>query len=103
MIKVRIVRRKGSHAERWDMDQLNRIKGTPWEPQPGSGSQEIRATIRPIREDEPAPARIPEGVPQIKRKHRFPIRMKDIVDHGPTEGCPGCRNKLIGDIQAPSH
>ena len=69
VIKVRTVRRKGTHAERWDMDQLNRIRGTPWEPQPGSGSQEIRAKIRPIRQDEPAPARIPEGVPVTRRKH----------------------------------
>ena len=27
--------------------------------------------------------------------------MKDIDDHGPSEDCKGCSNKMIGDIQAP--
>ena len=41
VIKVRTVRRKGSEEERWNIVQLNDMKGSPWEPQPGVDSSDI--------------------------------------------------------------
>ena len=35
-IKVRTVRRKGTDTERWNVVQIQEMKGTPWEPTPGS-------------------------------------------------------------------
>ena len=34
-IKVRTIRRKGTKAERWNKEEFNAMKGTPWEPVPG--------------------------------------------------------------------
>ena len=41
VIKVRTIRRKGSEEERWNIVQVDRMKGTPWEPQPGRNSFNI--------------------------------------------------------------
>ena len=32
--KVRTVRRKGSHEDRWNWDEFNKMQGVPWEPIP---------------------------------------------------------------------
>ena len=39
-IKVRSIRRKGSEEERWNWEEFNGIKGTPWEPSPGHPERE---------------------------------------------------------------
>ena len=44
VIKVRTIRRKGSDNERWDLVQLNEMRGTPWEPQPGRVSRKKAAS-----------------------------------------------------------
>ena len=41
VIKVRTLRRKGSKEERWNIVQINEMKGTPWQPQPGRNSYNI--------------------------------------------------------------
>ena len=51
VIKVGIVRRKGSNADRCDLAQLDSIKGSPWEPQLGVDSIEIYAKIK-VRSEE---------------------------------------------------
>ena len=50
VIKVRTVRRKGSEEERWNIVQLNEMKGTPWEPQLGVDTSEIysKIKVRPV-------------------------------------------------------
>jgi hypothetical protein len=79
VIKVRTVRRKGSHVERWCAVQLDAMQGTPWEPQPGVDSVEIFSKIKVLSEKDAAELpRLPEGVKDIDRKHRFPIRKGDV-------------------------
>ena len=45
VIKVRTIRRKGSHDERWDPEIINNFKGVPWEPIPGVSGSEIRTRV----------------------------------------------------------
>ena len=46
IIKVRTIRRKGSNEERWNITQLENMKGTPWDPTPASQDMEIKSKIR---------------------------------------------------------
>ena len=45
VMKVRALRRTGSHAERWDWDEVQKMKGAPWEPVPGRPDIEIQTRI----------------------------------------------------------
>ena len=45
VVKVRIVRRKGSHEERWNWEEFNAFRGAPWEPIPGRPGIEMTANI----------------------------------------------------------
>ena len=42
VIKVRSVRRRGSHEDRWNAEELMEMKGLPWEPVPGRENIEIQ-------------------------------------------------------------
>ena len=35
VIETRSFKRRGSEEERWSYDELNKVKGSPWEPTPG--------------------------------------------------------------------
>ena len=39
------MRRKGSEEDRWNWDEFNKIRGTPWEPIPGRPGIEFTANI----------------------------------------------------------
>ena len=45
VIKSRTFRCKGSEEERWDEETILGVKGTPWEPNPGVQSYEIRSRV----------------------------------------------------------
>ena len=42
---MRAVRRKGSHADRWDWEEFRSAKGLPWEPIPERPEIEIGVRI----------------------------------------------------------
>ena len=46
IIKARSCRRKVD-GERWNKEYLSRIKGVPWEPNPGSSDCRINASLKP--------------------------------------------------------
>ena len=74
VIKVRSIRRKGTNEERWNTIQLDEMKGTPWEPQPGRDSHNVESKIIVHREPPPEPIELPKGVELPRRKNRFHIR-----------------------------
>ena len=89
--KVSIVVRK-SEDKRWSAEAVSKIKGTPKEPVPGSGSSRVTAFARHREDPEarrvdyaPGPAR---EEPEVRATYIF---KKDLEAHGATEGCPGCR------------
>jgi len=99
VIKVRTVRRKGTHEERWNTVQIDRMKGTPWEPQPGRNSIEVGSKIIVHeRGDNREVPELPVGVPRPVRKTRFKILRQDVVKYGPTEECEGCRSAMTNGV-----
>ena len=87
VLKVRSVRRKGSHEDRWDVKQLDEMKGTPWEPVPGSPGTEMTSRIAPDREEREVIPR-EEGEVRDARLKEFRIERRDVLDNSPTPGCP---------------
>ena len=45
VVKCRADRRKGSDIERWNFEELSKLKGLPWEPIPGRGMIDIKVSI----------------------------------------------------------
>ena len=45
VLKVRAVRGRGSHAERWNKEEFNEMRGLPWEPVPGRPEMEMKSRI----------------------------------------------------------
>lgn len=45
MVRVRPVRRKRSHEQRWDSKVFNEMQGVPWNPEPGRDSSEVKANL----------------------------------------------------------
>ena len=81
-----------SDDKRWSAEMIKDIKGSPMEPMPGSGQSKIRAFARMKEDDKdkdvkyaPPPDRTE---PEVRPTY---IYKKDVEEHGPTEGCPGCR------------
>ena len=44
-IKAHEFRRKGSHEERWNMEEITVMKGLPWQPDPNTASLEVQSRI----------------------------------------------------------
>ena len=87
---MRTIRRKGSGEERWNVVQMDKMRGTPWEPLPGRESYNIESRINVRGEQELADMpEIPEGVERPRRKNRFQIRAADIDKYGATINIPG--------------
>ena len=97
--KVRSVRRKGSHEERWNWEEFNAVRGLPWEPVPGRPGIEMTARIGSARKErEIAPRNVGEDGKVIKRA--FWITREDVRKHGITEGCRGCERAITGGMAA---
>ena len=45
IVKAASIKRKGTHEERWNAQELDSFTGTPWEPIPGRGEMEIKTSI----------------------------------------------------------
>ena len=90
-------RRDGS--EQWSKDMVDAITGTPSEPVPEHGS-EMKAYTQKKHGSDAIPAEVPSFVPNPDA-HREARKMKilrtDIMEHGATDGCPGCRATLAGE------
>ena len=83
MHKVRTVRRREA-TERADPTFLNSVSARPWE-----GPKKVRV-VRIVLLDVSSPAAMAEAE-AIGKGRRLYISKDDIVKHGLTEGCLGCR------------
>ena len=89
MVKAYTLKRR-PQEERWSLDDIHKVRGTPGGPNPGVSDQRIPVRIRtpeePIKEkEEQTPA--PRGVRTEK---------KDFEKHGYTVGCEGCNRMQHG-------
>ena len=88
-----VIRR--AEDKRWSPELIEKIKGTPKEPVPGSGKSNLvayymnkenldREKVEYVRRE------IPDE-PEVRPNYIF---KKDVEKYGATEGCPGCRALL---------
>ena len=88
VVKAYTVKRR-PEEERWSLEELNGMRGTPGKPTPGSSDIRIPVRVRvpeiPIAKEERTT--IPRGVRTEK---------KDFERHGYTEGCEGCVRMQMG-------
>ena len=45
IVKARTVRRHAEYRERWNIEELTAVRGTPWEPVPGRGDNEVHPEV----------------------------------------------------------
>ncbi len=86
--------RKGTMEERWASGQVENMKGTPWEPEPGREEAEVAVRLRiwNDKEKENGP-RMPEGVDRPRIGRRFRIQKEDVERCDPTPGCQRCQKE----------
>ena len=91
VVKARDFRRKTINAERWNGEFFNKIKGTPWEPNPGrEGDYNIKPRIiLPEAGPVSIPARGRDADENITR--RSTIHKQDLIKYGYQQGCLGCK------------
>ena len=94
VFKVSSVIRR-AEDKRWSSDRLTEIRGSPKEPIPGSGNSRLIAYAKykdtgEDRKVEYMPRSVVEE-PEVRVNYIF---KRDVEEHGPTEGCPGCRALL---------
>ncbi len=78
--------------KKWSSELVSKIKGTPREPVPGSGSSRVHAYAK-AKEDDAVknPKFEPRGADEIPEIRVFHINKADVEGHGVTQGCAGCR------------
>ena len=101
VIKVRTVRRKGSHEARWSDEVFGSVRGTPWEPEPGQSTDTLRSCIKIPRASDGIPETL-QGTDKFrvdKGKLRPRITKSDVEDFGATLGCKACAASQRGETQ----
>ena len=90
IVKSRTVKRK-MEEERWNTQEALSVKGTPWDPTPGTDPNLIPAAVRrppAVGEETPTPPAVEPGL----GARRTTLRRADCLKFGFTEGCPACRS-----------
>lgn len=96
-VRARTVRRV-PESDRWRREDILNIVGTPWAPEGGDAELPIAIRIG----DPKFPAERPPVEPEFElRPRRTYIRKVDILQHGYSERCPGCRAVRLGERAAP--
>ena len=91
VVKARSVRRKAQFEDRWNADQFNNMKGTPWQPIPGVNSTEIKSKVSlEERTRDQIVKEVEEGEEEMHQYRRASIKRKDVDIIGLTPGCRGC-------------
>ena len=58
VVKATEFRHKGSEEESWNFDEMNNVKGLPWQPDPNTAGMDVKARII-LPMETPAPERTP--------------------------------------------
>ena len=99
VIKVRSYNRR-SEEERWNQEEFNKGRGTPWEPIPGEGPIQVKSRFR-IRDrpDEEEPLKAPE-IREAKPRRIYIVK-SDLDKYDYTPGCKGCIAANRGQVSVP--
>ena len=86
VIKVRSIRRKGSEEERWNWEEIEKVKGLPWQPTPGVQGYDIRpTTMIPDKGEKPSEGAKVKVRNEAKYKGLY-IYPTDLENFGYTDG-----------------
>ena len=92
IVKASAIRRVGAHR-RWDAEALLRVKGVPWDHvQKDSVPGEVQ--VRWLDPSLLPKSSVDEDIGPKRRRAR--INKQDLLKHGFTEGCLGCRAMIQG-------
>jgi hypothetical protein len=100
VVRAGTVRRVGAHR-RWDKEGLEKVQGVPWQMNPGEGAVHQDLQVRWLREEELEAGRA-AAQDDDRKVYRMRLKREDFLEHGFTEGCPGCQ-ALIGGTAARGH
>ena len=87
-----VIRR--AEDKRWSPDLIEKIRGTPKEPVPGSGKSNLVAYSKKENLDREKVEYVRREIPDEPEVRPNYIFKKDMEKYGATEGCPGCRALL---------
>ena len=80
----------GSNKERWNWEEIDKVKGLPWQPTPGVAGYEIPTTaIMPDKGEKPGEGAKVRERKEAKYKGLY-IYPTDLDNFGYTDGCKGC-------------
>ena len=98
VIKVRSYLQR-PEGERWNQEEFDLSRGTPWEPIPGMVAMEIKSRFRLSDEaDQPIIKELETRESSVRRLY---IKKADIEKYGSTVGCPGCTAANRGGVSVP--
>ena len=101
VVRARTVKRR-VEEDRWSAEEALAIRGTPWDPTPGTDPELLPTAVRrPPPADEPTPDRAPAEPGMSAR--RAPLRKADFMKYGYTDGCPACANYEAGHSTRVGH
>ena len=100
-IKATEFRHKGSEEESWNFDEMNNVKGLPWQPDPNTAGMEVKARII-LPMEAPMAERINvETKPTIVRG--VALKKAEYLAMGATPNCNGCKAIARGDLEHKPH
>ena len=89
VVEARTIRRK-PEPDRWPLDQLQAVRGSPWDPSPGVDAKDMPTVVKAPVSDEVPPEDSEATEPGFEAR-RMRLSKADFEKHGLTEGCDGCR------------
>ena len=102
VVKAWAIKRR-SEGERWNIENINGVRGTPAEPVPGQGKRRVPIKVRmgeandgKVDGKDDVDAGMEEQAPRRAR-----ITKKYYERYGYTEGCEGCGRLMAGLGQRP--
>ena len=75
--------------QRWNREQFNAMRGTPWEPIPGQPGSDVKSFIPNGDDTGIIPKK--QGVSRPCYARRSSIYQEDVRINLPTDGCRGCK------------
>ena len=96
VFKCRTIKRL-PEEEKWNAELVNFMKGTTWQPVPGRGGTELRASVKIAERQDVLPG-IETGTQRDQQARRMYIVKEDIKNYGYTKGCKGCNAIRCGGI-----
>ena len=101
VIKSPEFRHKGSEEEMWNFEEVNRVQGLPWQPDPNTAGMDVKPRVF-------MPMEVPvnqEGEVDTKPiiARGVAVKKAEYLAMGPTPGCYGCKAIVRGGAHHKPH